>query len=146
MLMSGMPLAHDVHRNAQLLAQCSWLYSSGMGVHCMLVVGCHMRDPAGMSLLQHLSFTHGCWVRLLSPAPGTTMSLLQQKPLQQGPCTTSSRQQQQPGSRTRRPVVAVRAQAAAAAPTTAQEPLMVRAARGEEVERAPCWMMRQAGR
>lgn len=39
----------------------------------------------------------------------------------------------------------VRAQAAAA-PAVADAPLMVRAARGEATERAPCWMMRQAGR
>uniref|UniRef100_A0A383V4C4 Uroporphyrinogen decarboxylase n=1 Tax=Tetradesmus obliquus TaxID=3088 RepID=A0A383V4C4_TETOB len=48
-----------------------------------------------------------------------------------------------PAASSRRAVV-VRAQAAAA-PAVADAPLMVRAARGEATERAPCWMMRQAG-
>jgi hypothetical protein len=39
-----------------------------------------------------------------------------------------------------------RAVRAAAAAPDAADPLLIRAARGEAVERAPCWMMRQAGR
>jgi hypothetical protein len=40
----------------------------------------------------------------------------------------------------------LRSNIVAQAAQTSADPLLVRAARGEAVERAPCWMMRQAGR